>query len=139
MPCSLTCHLLLCPTVDKDVERLALFPNLDSKELYDTLYEFIPGLRAIPSSGNALNKSLYPVNQNCDGLASHHLAMVLNFIQILSKLCPFLIGNVIVSARFQFFSSSPSGVYITCFNEFVKNIVMTQWGLCDVKGNLESI
>ncbi len=37
--------------VDKDVERLALFPNLDYKELYDTLYEFIPGLRAIPSSG----------------------------------------------------------------------------------------
>ena len=33
-----------------DSERLSLYPNLDYKELYDTLYEFIPDLRIVNSS-----------------------------------------------------------------------------------------
>ena len=33
-----------------DSERLGLYPNLDYKELYDTLYEFIPDLRIVNSS-----------------------------------------------------------------------------------------
>jgi hypothetical protein len=52
------------------VERLALFPNLDYKELYDTLYEFIPGLRAIPSSGLSSESLLFGGRGVFDGFLS---------------------------------------------------------------------
>ena len=37
--------------LDKDGERLSLFPNLDYKDLYDTLYEFIPDIKTVTNPG----------------------------------------------------------------------------------------
>ena len=41
--------------LDKDEERLSLFPNLDYKDLYDTLYDFIPDMQFVTNPGT-LNK-----------------------------------------------------------------------------------
>ena len=37
--------------LDKDEERLSLFPNLDYKDLYDTLYDFIPDMQYVTNPG----------------------------------------------------------------------------------------
>ena len=46
-----------------DSERLGLYPNLDYKELYDTLYEFIPDLRIVNSSYYSCGKG--SLQKNC--------------------------------------------------------------------------
>ena len=48
--CSATSTELMSRSRELDSERLGLYPNLDYKELYDTLYEFIPDLRIVNSS-----------------------------------------------------------------------------------------
>ena len=56
---------MLLRSRELDAERLALYPNLDYKELYDTLYEFIPDLRIVNSSLyscgtlNEINKPIF--------------------------------------------------------------------------------
>ena len=38
-----------------DSERLSLFPNLDYKDLYDTLYEFIPDIKLLTNIGKTFH------------------------------------------------------------------------------------
>ena len=49
-------HMIRSPVLDS--ERLSLYPNLDYRELYDTLYDFMPDLHLVTSSSYTCGKSL---------------------------------------------------------------------------------
>ena len=76
-----------------DSERLSLYPNLDYKELYDTLYEFIPDLRIV-------NSSLYACGESFCFLSSQsgwklQLTLGKSLLILLAALFPFMERNTI--------------------------------------------
>ena len=49
-------HMIRSPELDS--ERLSLYPILDYRELYNTLYDFMPDLHLVTSSSYTCGKSL---------------------------------------------------------------------------------